>query len=348
GLVLNGGLEIGLSSEDVQGAPATAPYNLLFGLSYIFDPRPKVVTKIVEKEMPVEMAPPTGFLRAKLVDSTTGKPVGGAIITYPDGDYTQQASNGETGEFRSYDVTPGELRFIVTHPQYKTAKIKRTLEEGENILELKLKPEGDTATIAGTLTTPSGEPAQGVVELTGAQNSYQARLDGGKFSQIVMVGNYTVAATIPGFLTAGKDVSVKPGQEFSFKLQLQPRPEASSVTLSGNKILIEGIIPFTDDDNLAEEAKPLLDQVAALIFENPKFERVRVESHVDDKGPEAQRNEVTQRRAQMVFNYLTQRGISPKRLEAKGFGSDVPLVPNSSRENRAINRRIEFTIITTR
>ncbi|MBH25103.1 MAG: hypothetical protein CMH57_11735 [Myxococcales bacterium] len=348
GLVLNGGVDIGLSSEDVQGVPATAPYNILLGLSYIFDPTPKVITKIVEKETPVEVAPPMGYLRAKLVDETTGKPVGGAIITYPDGDYTRQASDAKTGEFRSYEVSPGELRFIVEHPEYKTAKIKRDLEEGENTLELKLKPEGETAVIAGTVKTSAGDPAQGVVKLTSAKKSYEVALEGGKFAQTALVGTYTVAATVPGFMTAGKDVTIGAGGDVNLSLELAPRPAASSVTLSGNKILIEGIVPFDDDNNLAEEAKPILNQVAAAMFENPQFLRVRVESHVDDRGPKAKREEVTQKRAQVVLNYLVSRGVGAKRLEAKGFGSEAPLVPNTSAENRAINQRVEFTIITNR
>src|SRR5690554_915759 len=37
-------------------------------------------------------------------------------------------------------------------------------------------------------------------------------------------------------------------------------------------------------------------------------------------------------------------GINPKRLTATGYGSSIPLVPNISSENRAINRRIEFVL----
>jgi outer membrane protein OmpA-like peptidoglycan-associated protein len=36
--------------------------------------------------------------------------------------------------------------------------------------------------------------------------------------------------------------------------------------------------------------------------------------------------------------------VEPERIVAKGYGKTKPLVPNDSEENRAINRRVEFTI----
>jgi chemotaxis protein MotB len=41
---------------------------------------------------------------------------------------------------------------------------------------------------------------------------------------------------------------------------------------------------------------------------------------------------------------MVDAGINPKRLTATGYGSSLPLVPNTSAENRAINRRIEFVL----
>ena len=60
---------------------------------------------------------------------------------------------------------------------------------------------------------------------------------------------------------------------------------------------------------------------------------------------------MSQRRAQSTVNYLIKKGISPDRLEARGYGESKPIARNSNRDGtdnpvgRARNRRTEFTIL---
>jgi len=55
--------------------------------------------------------------------------------------------------------------------------------------------------------------------------------------------------------------------------------------------------------------------------------------------------ELSQRRAQAVVKYLTDKGIAPERLDAKGFGPDRPVSSNETAEGRAQNRRVEFKVL---
>ena len=56
--------------------------------------------------------------------------------------------------------------------------------------------------------------------------------------------------------------------------------------------------------------------------------------------------ELSVARAVSVIRYLTEEhGISPQRLSARGFGEHRPLVPNDSKENRALNRRVNIVIV---
>jgi outer membrane protein OmpA-like peptidoglycan-associated protein len=52
---------------------------------------------------------------------------------------------------------------------------------------------------------------------------------------------------------------------------------------------------------------------------------------------------LSQRRAESVTNYLTNRGVSPGRLQAKGYGESQPVADNSTDEGRALNRRVELS-----
>lgn len=49
-------------------------------------------------------------------------------------------------------------------------------------------------------------------------------------------------------------------------------------------------------------------------------------------------------RARSVLTYLVKAGVDVRQLEAKGYGIDRPVAPNTTLENMAKNRRIEFTV----
>ena len=67
-------------------------------------------------------------------------------------------------------------------------------------------------------------------------------------------------------------------------------------------------------------------------------------------GPELQRQGVpdnlvlSARRASAVATFLTQQGIDPNIVSAKGFGDTRPAAPNDTPQGRAQNRRIEITV----
>lgn len=352
GLIVGAALDIGLTTKDAEGVPVNPPWNFIFGLTYEFDPRGREklveVEKVVEVEKLVEVAPKVGVLVGQVLDADTGKPVPGAVVEYVDQGFTRQAVDADTGAFRSYGLPLGQTVVVqVTAPDYKVRKIEQTIAEGEAQLEVKLKPEGKSGTIRTVVLDPQGDPlTSGQVVFTGPR-TYTVQLDGKPIEQKVLVGQYTVAITSPGFLTAGRDVAIEAKDAIDVEIKLSPRPQEASVNVGETRILIDGGVEFDDKGELTPAGRQVLDQVVSAMLEHPEFTRVRVESHWDDAGNEARRLATTEERARRVMDYLVSRGISPKRLESKGFGAEQPLVPNTSARNRAINRRIEFAIVST-
>ena len=57
---------------------------------------------------------------------------------------------------------------------------------------------------------------------------------------------------------------------------------------------------------------------------------------------------LSEQRAASVFNFLVQRGVPARMLTTMGFGEAQPVVPNTSASNKAMNRRIEFTVLSNR
>lgn len=126
----------------------------------------------------------------------------------------------------------------------------------------------------------------------------------------------------------------------------EPGPEAASVTVTDTRILISERIYFDfDTDVIRPVSRPLLDQVAEVIGELPAGRRIRVEGYTDDQGNPQYNLDLSYRRARSVVEYLTTKGVPRSRLEYVGYGSQNPVAPNDSPEGRALNRRVEFTIL---
>ncbi len=65
-----------------------------------------------------------------------------------------------------------------------------------------------------------------------------------------------------------------------------------------------------------------------------------------DSAGEAEYNlDLSYRRARAVVEYLASQGVPRERLEYRGYGEVNPVAPNDSPEGRALNRRVEFTIL---
>ena len=96
---------------------------------------------------------------------------------------------------------------------------------------------------------------------------------------------------------------------------------------------------------LNEEAKLYLNEMAELMHNNPHL-KLKVLGHTDDIGTRKANKLVSERRAEAVQSYLLEQGIPAERISAEGRGDKEPLLANSSEENRAKNRRVEFILFT--
>ena len=94
-------------------------------------------------------------------------------------------------------------------------------------------------------------------------------------------------------------------------------------------------------------AQPILDNIVDIIDTYAEF-KVNIKGHTDDipiSTPEFPSNwELSSIRATKVLKYLIKGGIDPTRLTATGYGSLMPIAPNTSAGNRALNRRVEFVL----
>jgi len=118
----------------------------------------------------------------------------------------------------------------------------------------------------------------------------------------------------------------------------------STIVLSPDRIETLDPIAFTGL-KLPRASLPLLGQVAATLRAHTEIVRVRVTVHVQPTGDQEADQTRSEKRAQVVRDWLVQWGIAPARLEARGFGGSKPLMAPDQRGAAKINDRIEFIIL---
>jgi hypothetical protein len=101
---------------------------------------------------------------------------------------------------------------------------------------------------------------------------------------------------------------------------------------------------FDARNRLVTNAYLMLDQVVMLMNKYPSL-KLEIEVHTDNQGVPGTLQNLSQTRAQVIVNYLINRGVSASRLTPRGYGSTRPVASNADWLDRRLNRRVEFTII---
>lgn len=98
------------------------------------------------------------------------------------------------------------------------------------------------------------------------------------------------------------------------------------------------------------ETYPILDKVVQVLKENVPELSVGIEGHTDNQPIKfsgwKSNWELSTARALSVLHYLIdQKGISPDRVSALGYGEYRPIASNDTKEGRHLNRRVEIVIL---
>jgi outer membrane protein OmpA-like peptidoglycan-associated protein len=131
------------------------------------------------------------------------------------------------------------------------------------------------------------------------------------------------------------------------KLRAQLQGTGVSVTRQGDNIILNmpGNVTFaTGQADIRSDFYPVLDSVGLVLEE---FEKTLVEvvGHTDSTGSDAINQPLSERRAASVGAYLQSRGVIPQRLATFGVGSRYPVADNDTADGRALNRRVEITLV---
>ena len=91
----------------------------------------------------------------------------------------------------------------------------------------------------------------------------------------------------------------------------------------------------------------IFDEIIQILDDYPEY-NINIKGHTDDIPISTMifpsNWELSAVRATTVLKYLVSKGVAPQRLTATGYGQVMPLMPNTTEENRAQNRRVEFVL----
>lgn len=190
----------------------------------------------------------------------------------------------------------------------------------------------------------------------------------GSFEQPLKPGvHYLFLATCKGYLNYKEELKADSAEvEKQFVLQF-PLPSISV------PVLVRNVFYEFDKADITENSKEALDRLTKMLKENPNI-TIELSAHCDNRGNDEYNEKLSQRRSESVVKYLTEQGIQPERLTAKGYGEKQPKVVNKKlleaypflHENdtltenyilqltpeqqevcHALNRRTEFKVLRT-
>ena len=120
--------------------------------------------------------------------------------------------------------------------------------------------------------------------------------------------------------------------------------DAKLKSIKDQSIVLNNIFFEVGSFALSAASYKELDKLVEYLVENLTF-NVEISAHTDDTGGDTFNLQLSNLRANSVLEYLQDHSINNDRLIAKGYGEKVPLVENTTEENRAKNRRVEFKIL---
>ena len=122
-------------------------------------------------------------------------------------------------------------------------------------------------------------------------------------------------------------------------IQCAPAISAGIQTQGGNE-LISAEIPFMfDRSDLTSRATGKLDSFISAIRQRVS-NIISIFGHTDSLGTDPYNDDLSERRANSVRDYLLNSGIPGREISVKGMGEGSPVADNNTRSGRAKNRRV--------
>jgi outer membrane protein OmpA-like peptidoglycan-associated protein len=212
-------------------------------------------------------------------------------------------------------------------PAAKASKIVPTKTEAALKFFVIDKDKGPVKGVVIRLTSPDGTKYH--TDETDGEGYAEVLVPVGQKYEIT----YLSLGLARGDVVATESVSNEPRQSIKLTLRykrLAPPPP----------FVLTGINFDTGKAKIRPESEGRLDVVVEFM-KLKKSARVEISGHTDNAGNPRTNKTLSAKRAEACRSYLIAKGIDARRITAAGHGSERPVAPNDTAENRQQNRRIE-------
>ncbi|MBT8468371.1 MAG: carboxypeptidase-like regulatory domain-containing protein, partial [Deltaproteobacteria bacterium] len=244
----------------VRELAPTAPYNIILGVAYAFDPRPAPPIAMVPAE-PVKGSVPTGQLHGRVLVEGSDSPVSGAFVGVVGGDVSPQLTDS-AGRFVSYGLPEGEVVLEISHPDFISARCGATVPSET---ECRLVPASRDGRLQLVTVDRDGNAVPKVsITLRGpSEHSLISDESGSVRVDALAAGRYTAHVDDPIYLITVADVEIEERRATSMQLRVLRKPSRPGVVLKKKQIALRRQISFaTGSDEILPNSEPLLLEVA--------------------------------------------------------------------------------------
>lgn len=119
---------------------------------------------------------------------------------------------------------------------------------------------------------------------------------------------------------------------------LQTRDSARGLIVNMSDVLFD-----TGSSTLKTGAREKLAKISGIVLAHPGLS-LQIEGHTDSVGSDEFNQQLSERRADSVRDFLIQEGVSGSSISARGFGKTQPVATNDTPEGRQRNRRVELVV----
>lgn len=163
-------------------------------------------------------------------------------------------------------------------------------------------------------------------------------------------GNFLIV--IPGNKNYGMNVAAEGYLFYSENFAVKDNPSSDPYLIDvplkkikpGQTVPLYNILFDVNKYEIKKESTAELERLYNLLTANNKM-RVEIGGHTDNSGAETLNQPLSQNRAKAVYDWLVAKGIAANRLSFKGYGSSVPIMPNTTDEGKRKNRRTEIKVM---
>ncbi|OGR89328.1 MAG: hypothetical protein A3A86_06905 [Elusimicrobia bacterium RIFCSPLOWO2_01_FULL_60_11] len=140
-------------------------------------------------------------------------------------------------------------------------------------------------------------------------------------------------------LQAEKEKAALRAQLFAqFNLILQTRDTARGLVVNMSDVLFR-----TGSNELRPNVREKLAKLAGIVLAYPGL-KLEMEGHTDNVGGDSYNQDLSEKRAQTVRDYLVNQGVPSNSIVSRGFGKTQPMNSNATAEGRQMNRRVEMVV----